>query len=35
MGTNELSLEYVRSNELVEVGNMVVTSGMEELFPRA
>jgi len=33
-GTNVLSLEYVRTNELVQVGNMVVTSGMEGIFPK-
>ncbi|HPI93811.1 MAG TPA: rod shape-determining protein MreC [Deltaproteobacteria bacterium] len=33
-GTNVLSLEYVRSTELVEVGNMVVSSGLEGRFPK-
>lgn len=33
-GTNVLSLEYVRSTEMVEVGNMVVTSGLEGRFPK-
>lgn len=33
-GTNVLSLEYVRANELVQVGHMVVTSGMEGIFPK-
>jgi len=32
-GTNVLSLEYVRTTEMVEVGNMVVTSGLEGHFP--
>jgi rod shape-determining protein MreC len=34
MGTNVLSLEYVRNTELVSVGNMVVTSGLEGIFPK-
>ncbi|HVN72388.1 MAG TPA: rod shape-determining protein MreC, partial [Desulfomonilia bacterium] len=33
-GTNMLSLEYVRNTELVQVGNMVVTSGLEGIFPK-
>ncbi|HWR67937.1 MAG TPA: rod shape-determining protein MreC [Desulfomonilia bacterium] len=33
-GTNVLNLEYVRSTEMVEVGNMVVTSGLEGRFPK-
>jgi len=34
MGANMLSLEYVRNTELVQVGSMVVTSGMEGFFPK-
>lgn len=33
-GTNVLNLDYVRSTEIVEVGSMVVTSGLEGRFPR-
>lgn len=33
MGANVLSLEYVRNTELVQVGSMVVTSGLEGIFP--
>lgn len=33
-GTNELSLEYVRSTEVVEVGSLVMTSGLEARLPR-
>jgi rod shape-determining protein MreC len=33
-GTNLLNLEYVRSTEFVQVGSMVVTSGLEGIFPR-
>jgi rod shape-determining protein MreC len=33
-GTNILSLEYVRSTELVQVGSIVVTSGLEGIFPK-
>ncbi len=33
-GTNLLSMEYVRSTELVEVGEMVVTSGLQGRLPK-
>ncbi len=33
-GTNMLSLEYVRTTELVQVGSIVVTSGLEGIFPK-
>ena len=33
-GTGVLNLEYVRSTELVEVGNIVVSSGLEGRFPK-
>ena len=33
-GTNILSMEYVRNTELVAVGSMVVTSGLDGIFPK-
>jgi rod shape-determining protein MreC len=33
-GTNILNLEYVRSTEFVQVGSVVVTSGLEGIFPK-
>jgi rod shape-determining protein MreC len=34
MGTSVLSMEYVRNTELVQVGSVVVTSGLEGIFPK-
>jgi len=33
-GSNLLSMEYVRNSELVTVGSLVVTSGLEGIFPK-
>jgi rod shape-determining protein MreC len=33
-GSNLLSMEYVRNSELITVGSLVVTSGLEGIFPK-